>query len=168
MKNAKHLLVICLIIVVSVLIGHYTQRNSPIVFSSLFIIVGLAIFNLINRNSQSFKPYFMSKYNLFTSKSKFEKTYDIPIDLMFEKTIEVINNSKFHLVWTDSKSFEIMANTKITFRSWGENIYISFEEANGKTKMKFCSAALFQIYAWGKNEENYDTLLSEIENSLIV
>ena len=168
MKNLKHLLIIGLIIIVSVLIGYYTERNSPIVFSILFIFVALAIFNLINRNSPSFKPYFTSKYNLFTSKFKFEKTYDIPIDLMFEKIIEVINNSKLRLIRTDNNTFEIMANTKMTLRSWGENIYISFEEKNGNTKMKFCSAALFQFYAWGKNEENYDKLLSEIENSLIV
>lgn len=168
MKSLKHILVMCLIIVVSILIGLYTQPNSATVLSFVFIILGLAIFNLINRNSPSFKPYFTSKYNLFTSKNKFEKVYDIPIDLMFEKIIEVIDHSKFHLIWTDTNSSEIMANTTIAFKSWGENIYINFEEMNGNTKMKFCSATLFQIHSWGKNEENYHKLLSEIENSLIV
>ena len=168
MKNLKHFLVIGLIIILSVLIGRFTEPDNPIILSILIISVALAIFNLLNRNSPSFKPYFTSKYNLFTSKYKFEKTYDIPKDLMFEKIIEVINHSKLRLIWTDTRTFEIMASTKMTLRSWGENIYISFEESNGNTKMKFCSAALFQIYAWGKNEENYDKLLGEIENSLIV
>lgn len=168
MKNLKHFLVICLIVIASLLIGNYTQPNSSLIFYIPFIILSLAIFNLINRNSPSFQPYFTSKYNLFTSKFKFEKVYDIPIDLMFEKIIEVMNNSKFRLIRTDHKSFEIMANTKITFKSWGENIYINFEEMNGNTRMKFCSATLFQIYSWGKNEENYNKLLIEIENSLIV
>ena len=168
MKNLKSLLVVVLIIVISALIGLYVQPDNPLLITLIVLIVGLATFNLIVRNSPAFKPYFTSRFNLFTSKVKSENVYDIPIDLMFEKIIEVINHSKFRLIEADNESFEIMANTTMTFRSWGENIYINFEETEGNTKMKFCSATLFQIHSWGKNEENYHELLNRIENSLIV
>lgn len=168
MKNLKSLFVVGLIIVISILIGLYVQPDNPLLITLVVLIMGLATFNLIVRNSPVFKPYFTSKFNLFTSKVKFEEVYDIPKELMFEKIIEVINHSKFRLIEADPESSEIMANTKMTLRSWGENIYIRFEETEGNTKMKFCSATLFQIHSWGKNEENYHELLNRIEDSLIV
>lgn len=128
----------------------------------------LLIFNLIIRNSLSFKNYFTNQYNLFTTKVWHQKSYDIPKDLMFEKIIEVINSSNLKLVETNKEKLEILAISTITFKSWGENLYISFETNGNETIIKFCSVTLFQIYSWGKNEKNYDNLLNDIENSLIV
>ncbi|MFO7922446.1 MAG: hypothetical protein R6U58_01990 [Bacteroidales bacterium] len=87
---------------------------------------------------------------------------------MFEKMIEVIDHSKFKLVEADKDRFEILAVTNITFKSWGENLYISFETIGDETIMKFCSVTFFQITSWGKNEKNYDDLLSEIESSFTI
>ena len=56
----------------------------------------------------------------------------------------------------------------MSFKSWGENIYIDFQEDDGKTIMNFCSATISQIYSWGKNEQNYDQLVQNIEESLII
>lgn len=128
----------------------------------------LLIFNLIIRNSLSFKNYFTNQYNLFTTKVWHQKSYDIPKDLMFEKIIEVINSSNLKLVETNKEKLEILAISTITFKSWGENLYISFETNGNETIIKFCSVTLFQIYSWGKNEKNYDNLLNDIKNSLIV
>jgi hypothetical protein len=50
----------------------------------------------------------------------------------------------------------------------GENLYISFEIRGDETIMELCSVTVFQIYAWGKNEENLDNLLAELEDSLII
>ena len=87
---------------------------------------------------------------------------------MFEKIIEVINHSDFKLVESDKDKFEILAISTITFKSWGENLYISFETKGNETIMKFYSATLFQIYSWGKNEKNCTDLLNEIESSLTI
>ena len=94
--------------------------------------------------------------------------YDISKELMFEKIKQVINHSNFKLVATDEDKFEILAISAITFKSWGENLYISFETKGNETIMKFCSSTIFQIYSWEKNEKNYEYLLNEIESSLIV
>jgi hypothetical protein len=168
MKTLKHNTIAFLIMLISGLIIYYLKPNNPIMWTFLFLIVGFFIFNLISRKSLSFKTYFTSKYNLFTTKVWSEKHYDIPKELMFEKIIEVINHSDFKLVETDEVKFEILAISTITFKSWGENLYISFETEGNETIMKFCSSTLFQIYSWGKNEKNYDDLLNEIESSLIV
>ena len=168
MKTLKHISVAFLIILISGLSPYYLKPNNPIMMTFLFLIVGFFIFNLIIRKSLSFKSYFTSRYNLFTTKVRSVKSYDIPKELMFEKIIEVINHSDFKLVETDENKFEILAISKITFKSWGENLYINFETKGNETIMKFCSSTLFQMYSWGKNEKNYDDLLNEIESSLIV
>lgn len=168
MKTFKHILVAVFIMLISVLMTHYLKPNNPIMIVLLFLIIGFFIFNLIIRKSLSFKNYFTSPYNLITTKVRYQKSYDIPKDLMFEKIIEVINNSNFKLVETNKEKLEILAISSLTFKSWGENLYISFETNGNKTIMKFCSTTLFQMYSWGKNEKNYDDLLNNIESSLVI
>ena len=168
MKTLKHISVVILIILISGLSAYYLEPNNPFKLIFLFLIAGFFVFNLIIRKSLSFKNYFTSRYNLLTTKVHSKKVYDIPKELLFEKIIEVINNSDFRLIEIDKEKFEILAISTITFISWGENLYISFETKGNETIMRFCSSTLFQIYSWGKNEKNYDDLLNEIENSLIV
>lgn len=168
MNTVKHFSVVFLIMLISGLSSYYLTPNNPIVMTFLFLIVGFFIFNLTIRKSLSFKSYFTSQYNLFTTKVRSEKSFDIPKELMFEKIIEVIKHSDFKLVETDENTFEILAISNITFKSWGENVYINFETKGNQTIMKFCSSTLFQMYSWGKNKKNYDDLLNEIESSLIV
>ena len=82
--------------------------------------------------------------------------------------MEVVDDSKFQLVDTDNEKLEILAISSISFLSWGENLYISFETRGDETVMKFCSSTLFQIYSWGKNEKNISDLLNEIESSFTI
>jgi hypothetical protein len=148
--------------------GYYFKSENQAVLIPLAFIVGFFIFNLVIRKSLSFKNYFTSPYNILTSKVCNEKTIDIPKELLFEKIIEVIDHSNFKLADTYPDQFEILATSKITYKSWGENLYISFDTINNETVMKFCSVTLFQIYSWGKNEKNYADILNEFENSLTI
>ena len=168
MKTFKHILVALFIMLFSGLMTYYLKPNKPIMIGFIFLSLGFFIFNLIIRKSLSYKNYFTSPYNLFTTKVHYQKSFDIPKDLMFEKLLEVINNSNFKLGDINKEKFEILAISTITFKSWGENLYISFETNENKTIMKFCSTTLFQIYSWGKNEKNYDNLINDIESSLII
>jgi hypothetical protein len=148
--------------------GYYFRSENPAVLVPLLFLIGFFIFNLVVRGFLSSKNYFTHPYNLLTSKFFLEKTMDIPRELMFEKMIEVIDQSDFKLADADPDKFEILATTRITWTSWGENLYISFEEMGAETIMKFCSVTLFQIYSWGKNEKNYADLLEEFETSLTI
>ena len=150
------------------LIGNYLKPDNPFVVVLIFLIAGFFVFNLVIRKSLSFKKYFTHKYNLLASKVHSEKTFDISKELMFEKVIEVINDSKFKLVEADKDRFEILAIAPISFKSWGENLYVSFETRGNETVMSFCSATLFQIYSWGKNKKNIIDLSDEIESSLTI
>lgn len=168
MKALKHISVAILFLFISVLMAYYLETNSLIMISFQILIIVFFSFNFFARKSISYKKYFVSPYNPFTGKIWSEKAYDIPKELLFEKIIEVINDSNFNLVDLDKDRFEILAISKTTFESWGENLYISFESKGDDTIMKFCSSTFFGIYSWGKNEKNWDNLLNEIESSLTV
>jgi hypothetical protein len=168
LKDIKIWIAIFILISLPFLIGYNLEPENPILIITIFLIIGFFIFNLIIRTSLSFTNYFTNQYNLLTSKIHSEKAFDISKELMFEKIIEVINDSKFKLVEADKDRYEILAITGISFKSWGENLYISFEKRGDETIMKFCSATLFQIHSWGKNEKNFTDLLNEIENSLTI
>tara|TARA_B110000285_G_scaffold230011_1_gene295817 strand:- start:2540 stop:2731 length:192 start_codon:yes stop_codon:yes gene_type:complete len=59
----------------------------------------------------------------------------------------------------------IFATTPISLKSWGENIYIDIDDSSlGKSTIKITSVAL-QIYLWGKNQQNFEKLILEIEES---
>ena len=132
-------------------------------------ILSVLIFNFIIRNKLSFKRYFTSKHNLFTTKVYSEHSYGgVPKEIMYEKMLEVFGNSRFRLVDSDKEKLEILATAKTTFYSWGENLYICFETRGDETIMKLISVTVFQIYAWEKNEENLDNILAELDDSLII
>jgi hypothetical protein len=168
MQTFKNALIFLLVITVSVLLGKLFEPEQPAFAMVAFALLGLMVFNLAIRNSLSFQDYFTSPLNVFTSKVRSEKTYDIDKALMFEKVKEVIQDSSFRLKGANEKTFEILATTRITFKSWGENLYIRFEEVGDQTIMKVCSATFFQVISWGKNQKNCDDLLLEIDNSLII
>jgi hypothetical protein len=163
-KNTSVILLIFVLFGLSV----YLKPSTPIVITYIILFAGFLILNLSLKNKLSFKNYFISKYNLFTTKSRSEKFYDIPNKLMFDKILEVLNESNFKIVGTDIDNLGILARTKLSAQSWGENLYFSFEKKDNGTIMKLCSVTLFQWYAWGKNESNCDLVLIDIENSLII
>ncbi len=160
--------VLVILVLGPVSIGLYLEPGNPALLIAIFFILGFFMVNLVLRRSLSLKRYFTSPFNLLTSKVCSEKLFDIPKALMFEKIVEVINHSKFRLIEADQEKFEILAITNISWISWGENLYISFETVGDETKMKFCSVTFFQITSWGKNEKNYEDLFNEIESSLTV
>jgi hypothetical protein len=164
----KHILVAIVLISMAVLSTYLLDPDYSIGLLISFLILAFLIFNLIIRKSLRFKNYFTSKLNILTSKVWHEKVFDIPQELLFEKILEVIAQSNFQLADSDKEGFVILATSRITFKSWGENLYISFENVPEGSKMKICSATFFQVYSWGKNEKNCELLLSEIENSFVI
>jgi hypothetical protein len=134
----------------------------------LVAILTFFLFNIIIRKNLLFKNYFLSPYNLFTTKSNQELIFPLSRDLMFEKMIEVIKDSKFKLVASDAKKHQIFAVSKISWWSWGENLYIHFKDRGDETVVTLCSVTLFQITSWGKNQKNHQALLDAFEDSLTI
>lgn len=155
-------------VLIPYLSANYSEHKNMGLIIIPFLILGFFVFNLVIRKSLFFRSYFTSRVNLLTSKICSERVFDISPDLMFEKLIEVIDHSKFTLAEVDKDNFEILATTKISWLSWGENLYIRFEANEEKTIIKICSVTLFQITSWGKNEKNLNDLLKEIDSSLTI
>ena len=170
MKTSKHLLVFALIMVVSTIGGLLSLNDDFKVFICIFaaVILLLLVLNLILRRSLKFKGYFLSKYNIVTTKSKKSIAIDIPQELIIAKILEVLEESNFKLIEADRKNTELLFHSKISFWSWGENLYINLSKLNNKAMLNFYSVSFFGAYDWGKNEENLDTIINAIDNSLTI
>lgn len=160
--------VFAILVFIPVISGSYFGSENQLLILPIAIL-SFFIFNLAIRKLLVFKSYFTSRYNVLTTKFNQTISYSISRDLMFEKVIEVLNDSKFKLVKVDKDSYEILAVTNISWLSWGENLYIELEgNGDDESIMKFCSVTFFQVYAWGKNEKNYTDLLQAMEESFTV
>ncbi|NQU34817.1 MAG: hypothetical protein HQ521_16430 [Bacteroidetes bacterium] len=147
----------------------YTDDESNLVFKIVIILfVALFLFSIIVRKIPWFQPFFTSRINLLTSKFRMQKNYNFTESILFHKTLEVVGNSGFKIFHFDESKGIIMAASNVSWLSWGENIYISFEESGDNIVMKFCSVSLFGVYSWGKNEDNYQKLLRNFDESLII
>lgn len=128
----------------------------------------LLTFNLLVRRSLAFKPWFLSKFNIFSANFSREFEVEIPADLAFDKILEVAAESGFKLAKADKDKLEILAISTTSWKSWGENIYFKIEENAGQTVVRFDSAAIFGIYTWGKNEDNYSVFFEKLEDSFTI
>lgn len=169
-KNYKNILILLMFfpVVLWLSMKTSTDGDSPLFWAFMVFPPVIFGFNFLVRNFASFKPYFLSKWNFLTSKYEASISSEIPPKLMFQKMIEVLSETDLHVKSVDADRLEIFATTSVTFRSWGENIYIEFEKNEKQTVMNFYSATVVGIISWGQNEKNYNRLLSRFEDSLTV
>lgn len=166
MKDTLKLISAILLIIFIGLLSLYISGKSMIIL--IFSLLFLFAFNLLLRKIPTFKPYFTSSFNIFTSKYRSTISYDIPPDLMFAKVVEEIEHSDFKIVEAREDTFQIFAISSISWKSWGENIYIDVKEENGVSTLNFCSTTFFQIYSWGRNKQNFTRLINRIEDALVI
>lgn len=166
MRTMKNLFLFALLLVV--IIAIVSSGNLMVLYSLAIINVVVFSFNLLVRRSMAFKPYFLSPFNLFSA--RFTKAFEveIPAGLAFAKICEVIAGSGFKLITADKDKLEILAISKPGWQSWGENLYFTLKEREESTLIRFDSAALFQIYTWGKNENNYMVFFGKLEDSFTI
>ena len=168
MRTVKHILVFVLIFCTGGIIGWWQLGNNGVFKAITVLILLLFVFNLSVRKNIAFKPYFMSHWNLFSSRYHKEFDIDLPVDLAFEKLLEVIDDSSYKLRYSDSETHEMLATAGLTWKSWGENIYLDVRESGEGCIVDFCSVAVLGMYTWGKNEENCAQLIEKIEDSLTI
>ena len=146
MKKLKTILVIASLISIPFIINVIPDDSNAEII--LIAVIGLLfVFHFAIRKSLFFKGYFLSPISILSEKYSSTTSYDIPIELMFEKTLEVLGTTGFRLVQADNKKFKIFATSPFSWRSWGENLYISFKEKDGKNayELQFgsCNAAAY-------------------------
>lgn len=124
MRVFKHLSAVILILLVSAAFATWFGKEGKFALFLTSILVTFFIFNFAVRNMISFKPYFLSKWNIFSSKFRREIEVDVPKELLHDKLLEVIADSSFTLKYENKDNFEIMATSKLSWLSWGEIIYV--------------------------------------------
>lgn len=162
------LAILLALVVIPLLSVNLLNTGRPVYVGVMIAVVGFFAVHLVIRKSLRFKGYFTSPLNILTSKYKQTLTLDFEADLAFDKLVEVLEASPFRLVEGNAERRVLLATSSLSWRSWGENLYIELEPNGSQTVMKFCSVTLFQVYSWGKNEDNIAALLREIEDSLTV
>ncbi len=169
MRLAKDLLAITLIVGFTLFVSNLRISNSVLYSGIIFMFSFIAIMSLIMRKYTIYKSFFTHKLNIFTSKKKTTLELDFDCELAFGKILEIAKEGKHKLRHADSIKKSILLTTPVSWKSWGENIYIDIEAApKNKSKVTIHSATLIQSYSWGKNEENLEKLAKSIDNSLII
>ncbi len=171
MKPAlKHLLIYTIFvafIIISALLDKYESYRivKYLCFGTIFSFFA---FNIYARRYYSFKQYFLSKRNIITSKISKSVFTEIPKETILEKIKEVLGHNHLKIKYINPDSNHIMAVSSITWKSWGENIYIDIDEKDDESEIIFTSVAIFQVTSWGKNEQNFKKFLCAFEESLII
>ena len=144
------------------------KKHPDALYVMAALMGGLFLFSMLVRYSIYFKPYFTSRFNIFTSKVHHQREFDLPKGILFDKIKEVLSEAGFKVRYADKTKGELFATSRMSIYSWGENIYIDLTEHGNVTKVDFCSACFFAVTSWGRNEKNYERLLDTFENSLII
>ncbi len=166
MRVLKHILVLFFLICLIPMMVYYFEFSGLDKIS--WILAGLLIIQFSFRKRLAFKPFYTSKLNIFTSKYSKEKTFDLQKDLLFDKVLEIVNEKRnYHLLDSDKETFRILIGTSLTAKSISENLYLDLVEIRGKTKIHFTSVA-FQLYSWGKNEDNFTEFINNVEESFVI
>ncbi len=165
-KDVKHILAIISIVVISCLNIKYQNSHTLIVVGGFLTVV--LIFNYSIRKKIRYKSYFLNPWNFLVSAQFSNQNTEISSELMYEKMPELVRDLNYQVQNSNLLKKSIFITTPISFKSWGENIYIDIDETNsGKSIINITSASL-QVYSWGKNKQNFDKLILEIEESLII
>ena len=166
MKNIKYFLAIISIVLIFCLIIKFPNSRILMVVGAFLTVV--LIFNFSIRKRIQFKSYFLNPWNFLVSTQFSNQNTEISPGLMYEKMLEVVQDSNYRVRDSNPLKKSIFLTTPISLKSWGENIYIDINESNlGKSTIKITSVAL-QVYSWGKNQQNFEKLILEIEESLII
>lgn len=169
MKKIKFPFIISLVFYsIYKLLKHLTDE--PILSLLIFTIPIILLFiNLILRRRIKYKYWFLSKLNFYLDKESTVITSNIPLDLLYQKVILVINESNFKLIDSIINKHQILASTSANFWTWGENIYVEVIRKNDTlTEIKITSATIFGSYSWNRNEKNHQHFCQLFEQSLTI
>lgn len=169
MRYFKHFLAVVAIIVIAVIPSLFTTDTSLHIIS---LIAGVLLVSQIitfgNRNNLNWKEFYTSPYNILTAKKSETYDFDISQELLFEKAAEVMKGSGLKVKKIDSTKKIILCTAPITFKSWGENVYVTVNKKDDNSSELIYESVAFQAYTWGKNEDNAADFKQKLEESFII
>jgi len=167
MRTVNHFIVILIMLGICIVLIQTMDDSNLGIFLTVVITAAILV-HLGLRSQLSMKNYFASKYNILTSKHEVISNYEIPHDLLFDKIVEVLEEHGYRKIKVDKAKGLIFTPASISFKSWGENLYFTLTKLDeNRTELLFESVA-FQLYSWGKNEDNANRFFAKLEESLII
>ncbi|MFT6982645.1 MAG: hypothetical protein ACJAUD_001412 [Crocinitomicaceae bacterium] len=150
-------------------LSSYLTGETSLSMLVFLLPVGLLLLNVALRKKLRYKNWFLSSVNIFLELKTEQSESEISSDLLFEKLVEVINESEFQLLDSNEKSLNILCGTSANFWTWGENIYICLKHnGDGVVLIQFTSTTLFGNTSWNRNQRNYESFISSFESSLTI
>jgi hypothetical protein len=164
MKNQRHLIISITYILVCLFTYHKVLQadGNPFIFFGVVTLLTSPLFgSLFIRKRPESEYFFASPYNFFTEKVNFTQEYKIDKELLIDKITEVINNSDLEIINIDRNTFKIFAISNLF------NLYLSFISEKDYTKVNICCTTTYG-FGWGLNKKKINTLINNIEESLII
>ena len=106
--------------------------------------------------------------NVLIDRTSHSTVSDISADLLYEKLLEVANDTHFTLLDKDNSTLRILMGTTVNFWTWGENIYIQLEPSQTETVIHFTSVTLFGNTSWKRNDKHFESFIESFESSLTI
>ena len=149
-------------------VTHQPQTAQTIIIYTALAFVPFVFFNLAVRNSLKFKSYFTSPINIIIEYQKETFEDDLPPHLMQEKLKEAVLKSPLKLKAFDDQKGQILATSKMNWKTWGENIYITLSSENNTTIATVEMTSIIQFSSCGRNKDHYKSIMNQFEESLII
>jgi len=93
-----------------------------------------------------------------------ENIINAPIDIVWEKTLQILPTERISLKIIDKKNYFIFGEKHITIWSWGDNINIHLIPlGDNQTIMQFEAGAKAQLYDWGHEKRMVKDIFTKIK-----
>lgn len=150
------------------LLSYYSGK--PLVSLLIFAIpILFLLINFLLRKKLRYKPWFLNTLNFLLAKKTKVFTSEIPEELLFQKLLNVVEESEFKLLDADLNTKNILVATGVNFLTWGENIYIEIKPVESEiVEVKVVSVTIFGSHSFNRNTANYQSFYNAFEESLTI
>ncbi|MFT6165575.1 MAG: hypothetical protein ACJAV5_000696 [Vicingaceae bacterium] len=169
MRYFKHFLALLIIIAIGVLPTLMVEEdNYTVLYSAAGVLVLYQLISFANRRNLRWKSFYTSPFNLLTAKRVEVFQFDIESGLLFDKAKEVLIQNGIKIKSTDDENKILLVVTSISLKSWGEKIYVTINRNGSESSELIYEIVAFQVYTWGKNEDNASDFKEQLEESFII
>jgi hypothetical protein len=93
-----------------------------------------------------------------------ENIVNAPIDVVWQKTLEILPQERITLRDVDKANYQIVADKEITIWSWGDEIRIRFfQRGENETVVHLEAGAKAQVIGWGHQERMVKDIFNKIK-----
>ncbi len=146
----------------------YLTGNAWLSLLIFLIPISLLIVSFLFRKSLTYSNWFLSPANISLERSYHSIQSEISSFLLYEKLLEIAEDSQFTLLDTDKTTLRILMGTSINYWTWGENVYIKIDPTQNGSVINFTSVTLYGNTSWKRNDKNFDSFIQAFESSLTI